>query len=406
MRVLLASNRLPPEYSGVGHRVSRHAEFLFSRGFLAYIFTTTKTYKNSDNFYLKKIDQNKIISLYSRSKASKLPLKLYMVFEFIVVFFQAGYYIFSKRKEFDIAHCFSNEPTSLFVAFFSILFSKKVIMESTLLGSDSGPTGALSSLKTFLYKRSSFIVCISEALRREYIKHGFPEEKIIVIPNDVDTTLFFPVSENEKTAIKKELGLALGSKYILFVGALTYRKGLDIMLGIFKNFNNIRSDLHFIFIGRTNSVRSIDLDIIEELEDLRNDKKFKNILDVRGPVENVESYMKIADVFVFPSRREGFGTVQIEAMASGCPVISAYLPDITETIIEDGVDGCVVYDCEDIGSYVDKIGQILASEEKSDFLVTNGLNKVSSVFSRNSIMSRYIGLYKSLIYKKEIIAEG
>src|SRR5690554_5123094 len=139
MKVLLATNRLPPEYSGVGHRVSRHGEFLFSHGYLAYIFTTTKTFKNSDNVYLKKIDNKKIVSLYSKNKAGRLPTRFYMILEFIIVFFQAGYYVFLKRKEFDIAHCFSNEPTSLFVALFSILFSKKVIMESTLLGSDSGP---------------------------------------------------------------------------------------------------------------------------------------------------------------------------------------------------------------------------------------------------------------------------
>ena len=67
MKVLIVSHKIPPDYSGVGERSIRHAEYLYSKGFLSGVLTLT-TNKDSDNFYLKKIPKNKIYSLFQLKK--------------------------------------------------------------------------------------------------------------------------------------------------------------------------------------------------------------------------------------------------------------------------------------------------------------------------------------------------
>src|SRR5690606_32792633 len=105
-------------------------------------------------------------------------------------------------------------------------------------------------------------------------------------------------------------------------------------------------------------------------------------------------YMKISDVFLFPSRREGFGTVQIEAMASGCPVIANYLPGITDEIINDTVNGYIIYSESDIKKYLLIIINLLSDKNLSQQISENAVKKVFMKFSRETVMQNYIKLYQ------------
>ena len=61
------------------------------------------------------------------------------------------------------------------------------------------------------------------------------ENKIYVIPNAADESIFYKIN---KIKAKKDLKLLKNKKYILFVGSLTYRKGFDLFLKLAKKFQN------------------------------------------------------------------------------------------------------------------------------------------------------------------------
>lgn len=400
-RVLLATTKLPPQYSGVGERVSRHAEYLHLNGYLSYMFTQTKNYKESTNKYLIKIPAKKIIVLKTINTESLLNYKLVSDFfdlvNLIIVFIQVGYKVFKYRKTFDVAHCFSSTYLSLFIALFSILLSKKVIIESTLLGDDSGPTGRLAWLKDYVYRNSCKIICISKALKNDFIAQGYKQESLVVIPNDVDLKIYFPIGQEKKETIRKELGLPLYEKIILFVGAFSHRKGFDILTNIFIKLSAKIKGLHLILVGHEGKIqRPIDIKDRTEFYDLINYYKLNDYVHKIGPSDKVNLYMKSADVFVFPSRTEGFGTVQIEAMASGCPVVSAYIPEITDKIIDNCTDGFIVYDTENIDKYTNIILELFFNDELRTGIVNNAIIKVNENYSREIIMQLYLKLYSEI----------
>ena len=79
-----------------------------------------------------------------------------------------------------------------------------------------------------------------------------------------------------------------------------------------------------------------------ELEALRAQLKLTNHVHFPGLVSNVRDYLDPADLFVMPSRFEGFPMALCEAMACGLPVLAADCLSGPRDIIEDGVDGVLV----------------------------------------------------------------
>jgi len=83
-----------------------------------------------------------------------------------------------------------------------------------------------------------------------------------------------------------------------------------------------------------------EIDIFEKLKDrvefldlnsrVQLEKKF---------VENIDQYMKLSDVYVFPSKSEGLGTPVLEAQACGIPVVTNLLKNVTDTEIIEGEGG-------------------------------------------------------------------
>ena len=61
-----------------------------------------------------------------------------------------------------------------------------------------------------------------------------------------------------------------------------------------------------------------------------------------GFVDNIDEYIKCSDVFLFPSKEEGLGTPVLEAQACGIPVVSNFLKDVTNTMIENDKGGYCV----------------------------------------------------------------
>lgn len=156
---------------------------------------------------------------------------------------------------------------------------------------------------TFFEKRSAqnAHVCIANSAhtQRELKKFYNVESRVIYPP--IDTTLFKPGSQ--KAARKKLEWKHNEKKHVLFVGNPTESKGWDILLALTERHSEII--FHTITIPHTPSVRE---NIVSHPPQSR---------------ENLVHFFRAADALIFPSRYEGFGFVPLEALASGCPVVSS-----------------------------------------------------------------------------------
>ncbi len=178
------------------------------------------------------------------------------------------------------------------------------------------------------YRFFTSIITSSGVVAHKLNKMGIPKEKIESIPNGVDLYRFRPLfSPDERNEIRRELELDEDDEIILFVGFVSHRKGVDLLVDSWSKIIRRRPRAKLLIVGprsiaKNTSVSSWhDQDFIDRIDRLVAESPSSDRVIFIGEVSNVEIYMRAADVFVFPSRREGMGNVVAEAMASGLPCI-------------------------------------------------------------------------------------
>lgn len=161
------------------------------------------------------------------------------------------------------------------------------------------------------HARADLIVVASSFTRDSLVANGTSEPKIRVNPYGVDLQRFHP---SVNSASSRPLRF-------VFVGALTARKGVPVLLAAWKKLQPIDAELWMVG------------DVSAKVSELIQDSPGLKILGRRSRDELPE-VLRSCDVFVFPSYFEGFGLVLLEAMASGLPIIATEAtaaPDLIDT---------------------------------------------------------------------------
>lgn len=179
-------------------------------------------------------------------------------------------------------------------------------------------------------KLSDRIFTVSEFSKSEIIKYtNAQKEELIVAPNGIDFAKFNKsVLPKDELLIRKKFNLP--NKYLLFVGNLKPHKNLINLLHAFNKLNNEMPDYKLVVVGKKEGLITKDSGSEEYLNNhrgLSNKIIFTNYINY----DELQIIYKNASVLVFPSLYEGFGLPPLEAMASGCPVISsdrASLPQV------------------------------------------------------------------------------
>jgi glycosyltransferase involved in cell wall biosynthesis len=179
----------------------------------------------------------------------------------------------------------------------------------------------LKGSKRWLLQHADQIISVSEFTKGKLKNlNGINPEKVAVLPNCLDP--FFKIPENlEKPAyLLKQYQLRPDQKVILTVARLNahegykgYDKVLQCMPALIEQF----PDVQYILAGKYDHPERARLEtIIQQLGIEKNVTIPGFIAD-----ENLTDHYCLADVFVMPSKKEGFGIVFIEAMACGTPAI-------------------------------------------------------------------------------------
>lgn len=151
-------------------------------------------------------------------------------------------------------------------------------------------------------------------------------KSIITIPNGVDLGRFQPQFDRKKRdALRQQLGIEpdIDSKVLLYVGSLTRRKGIDILLEAWRIIAQMHSRAHLVLVGPTprEMGQSLHLPEAQEIDVLLSNTAARDRVVIAGKVINPEFYYQAADIFLFPSKREGMPNVLLEALSSGLPSI-------------------------------------------------------------------------------------
>lgn len=168
--------------------------------------------------------------------------------------------------------------------------------------------------------------CSKSAAEFLFAKEELDKKKYTFIPNGIDTKRFRFNQEMRKT-VRAELQLE--EKFVIGnVGRLCFQKNQEFLLEIFSEVKKKKPDSCLLIVGEG-----------DYLQSLKNKAHLLGIGDsviFYGVSAHIEELLWAMDVFVFPSRFEGFGIAIIEAKAAGLPVVvSAAVPG--EVLIDSSV---------------------------------------------------------------------
>lgn len=117
----------------------------------------------------------------------------------------------------------------------------------------------------------------------------------------------------------------LGPLEICCVGSVSKRKGQDMIVEALVKMSPVqREKVHFTIVG--------DGTLRGELEKLCFEKGISKYIDFIGVSNQVENYLLRSDIFMLPSRDEGFPISILEAMRAGLPIISTNIAGIPEMV--------------------------------------------------------------------------
>jgi len=237
---------------------------------------------------------------------------------------------------------------------------------------------------TFVLSRASKIISVSYASKENCVKWLDIDEKLIeVVHNGVD-------AENIHQLSKQEIDLPddfnNSVPTITFVGTQEHRKGVDILLRAAKQV--VKSNpINILIIGEGES--------LGRYVAMRDEMKLKNYVFFLGEKLNPFPYMKMASVFVMPSRAEGFPNVLLEAMALKCAVIATDCETGPREVI-DGKNGILV-PVEDSLSISDEIIKLISDPVQVKKFGTNAYQTIQNHFTLHKQMQKLESIFERVL---------
>jgi glycosyltransferase involved in cell wall biosynthesis len=223
---------------------------------------------------------------------------------------------------------------------------------------------------------------IREELRKRY------DVRSITIPLGVDTTRFFPSTDEEATAARKRLAIREGDRVVVYVGRLHPWKDPFTLVRAASVVLKERKDVTFCLVGRGPL-----LDDIVRLTRILGIQDKVVVIPHPDYYNGLTDYYKAADVFVLPTKKEGFGLVVLEAMASGLCVIASDGGAPPELLNGSGV----LFKTGDHNSLSDTILGILSDDMLRRKLGIAARVRAVSMFTWEKCAQSYLRLYKQIL---------
>ncbi len=190
-----------------------------------------------------------------------------------------------------------------------------------------------------------------------------------IVGNGVDTGRFSPAWSGEQTALRDRLQLSRGPIF-LAIGGIEARKNTLGILDAFRQLKAVRPEAQLVIAGGASLLDhgAYQDEFRSELALLHDHAAAVHVI---GPVpdEDMPNLYRLADALVFPSLKEGFGLVVLEAMASGVPVVTSSIAPFTEYL---GRDDAVWCDPHHSASIAEAMALALVPPVR-ERLITNGL---------------------------------
>ncbi|MFC9417761.1 glycosyltransferase family 4 protein [Bacillus mobilis] len=317
--------------------------------------------------YVGMFDQNRILLCNRKEGTRNLFINLNTIYKVCK---------FIKSNKIDIIHCHDR-----FSLKFAYLLRKMMKVKVVFTVHDTNIYNeTLNKYPIDMY------IAISKTVYNVINKY-VPKEKIRLVYNGVDLEKFRAGRElREKN--KEVLNIACVARI------MPEKKGQDILI---EALNVLKRQYGYdkfkcFFAGFATDPKDINA-----LNALIKGYNLEGDIEFLGNVENIEDLYKDVDVFVLPSRYEGFGLVVVEALAAGCAVVVSKLEGPLEIVKENEEYG-LYFEKENYQELAEKLYRLMSDEDFRQQYESNDkvFNYLQNEYSLEGMIKKYNGVYTEL----------
>ena len=227
----------------------------------------------------------------------------------------------------------------------------------------------------------------TEMERQEYESVGLPLRPAIVIPNGLDPDT---LPRGEGAAFRKKHGIAANKKIVLFLGRLSWKKGLDTLIPAFAATARMIPEALLVLAGGDDEHYQPVVERLVEGSGIRDKVRFV------GPLEGKDrsSAYQAASVFALSSYAENFAVTVAEAMHFGVPVVVSEEVGIASWVRR--ADAGIVAP-KDNTKFAEALVEILRDHARGREMGERGKAMVAKELTYASVARRFLDAYEDII---------
>ncbi|MFH0805086.1 MAG: glycosyltransferase family 1 protein [Patescibacteria group bacterium] len=209
-----------------------------------------------------------------------------------------------------------------------------------------------------IFRRADSLIAVSEFTKRDVVHtYRVPEGRVQVVRSGVNREQFMAPSDTAAVRVRQRYQLS--EPYVLFLGNVEPRKNIPGLLEAWRILQTSPFPYQLVLAGSV-----VDPSWLRRHPGVR----FLGYI----PEEDKPALYRGATLFVYPSFYEGFGMPVLEAMASGCPVITSQATALPEV----AGDAAILVDPYNVNELAEAIRQVATQESLRRSLIESGLRRV------------------------------
>ena len=311
----------------------------------------------------------------------------------------------SRVKDADVIYAGSTPPTQgllcglvkkrLKVPF---VYNLQDIFPDSLVNAKMTKKGSLiwkigRKIEDFTYRSADRIIVISEDFKRNIMEKGVPEDKIVVVPNWVDTMQVYPVRREENVLFER-YHLDPEKFYVCYSGNIGHSQNLELLLEAAGKLRTELPDVRFVLIGEGAAKEALAQKITDEGID-------NVILLPFQPYEEIAHVFSLGDAGLIISK-PGIGGSSVPSktwsiMAAERPIIASFDEDSELAKLVRGQQVGVVADATSCDQLVDAVKQIRADRAAAEQMGQRGRRYVQEYLDKERCTGMYVETIRSVV---------
>jgi glycosyltransferase involved in cell wall biosynthesis len=242
------------------------------------------------------------------------------------------------------------------------------------------------------------IIAVSNFVKQDLVKSGYPEKKIFTVHHGIDLRRF-PYAESIDRSVEEKHPALKGRRIIFHPARMCYDKGTHVSIQALDLIRKEFPDALLVLAETRNMVDWFNLreEYCARIQDMISTLGLEDYIYTRWfPWHEISAMYRRAEVCIYPSCfQEPFGLAMLESLACGRPIVVSRAGGMPE-VVQEGINGFLV-DMHDYEDLAEKCCCLLANPSLAARMGYAGRKMVEEKFNIGTMVANTLGVYRILL---------